>query len=206
MPKPITSAEIRRFGQSIPKAREEVELAARFYINAGPYQPDWESHKVFVAFAYYLARLDYEYKVLLHQFFSDEANRAVWEGQLAVLIDGTLIHLQKGLGQLIKDLERPDTVSHLDVESVKKGARAFSETRKKIESDKNFMSMLKLVRNGVVAHHGFDKGKTAEEAIAWTYSSIQSRARGYRAQDSQVAEYAVRIGRAVQDLGGVLHS
>lgn len=202
MTKPVTSADISRLKQSVPKALREMELATQIYVDVGPNQNDWQDHKTFVAFIAYLTRMDYEIKVVLSQFLSDPDNRTVWEGQLFLLLHGAMDHVPKALGLVIRELrQQPDTTSHLDLEKLQRASKRFNREVKEIKSDSNFTDGLVLVRNGVVAHHGFDQGKAGEEAIGWVYSRMLSRLKGYRPKDSQTAEYGVQLGRALQELG-----
>lgn len=206
MGRQIIASDVRRLAASAPAAREEMEFAVTFYMEISHEEDDWEGHRRFVAFAVYLARLDYEIKVLLSQFLSDPDNRSVWEGQLLLLIHGALDHVRKAVGAVVRDLNEPESVSNLDIERVRDAARAFKKATRQIESDRTFQKCLNLVRNGVVAHHGFDKERDGEEAVAWVHSGMVARSRGYRPQDSQTAEYAVVLGRAVQELGAALVS
>ena len=120
---------------------------------------------------------------------------------MLLLIHGALDHVRRAVNAVVRDLGEPDSVSNLDCARVKVAAKTFNGVATRIESDGTFRECLDMVRNGVVAHHGFDKGRGGEETVAWVHSGLVAQSRGYRPQDSQTAEYAVLLGRAVQDLG-----
>lgn len=63
------------------------------------------------------------------------------------------------------------------------------------------MNALKMVRNGVAAHHGVNRGKGMDKRIAWTLNDWKLTQSDTTPFGSQSAEYAVRPHRTIQTLG-----
>jgi hypothetical protein len=188
------------FRASIPVARKQVELAARF-CEAGPSQPHWDSRRPVVELIFYLCKLDYDIKVLVLHFFTDLDNRAIWERYLALELHEALHTLPKAISRARIEIAKPTTASHMDLSRFDAAVAAYRREAKKIQSDKDFIRALSLVRNGVAAHHGLSKGKGMDASIAWTLNACRLTQSYATPFHSQVAEYAVKLGRAIQDLG-----
>lgn len=188
------------FRASIPDARKMVEDAARF-CEAGPSLPDWNSHRPFAELVFYLCKLDYDIKVLLCQLLSDAVNRTVWERYLALELYEALNTLPTAISRARIEIARPGTASRLDLGRFDAASVAYRERVKEIRGDTDFMGGLTLVRNGVAAHHGLSKGKGMDVSIAWTLNAWKTSQSGVTPFQSQFTEYAVKLGRAVQDFG-----
>lgn len=193
------------FKASILDARQNVEFAARF-IESGPSRPRWESHRPVIELMFYLCKLDYDIKVLLFQFCADPENRTVWERHLALELHEALQTLPKAINRARKELARPDTASHLDLARFDTAAKSYRQEVKAINEDKDFMNALKVVRNRIAAHHGLSHGQGLETSIAWTLNAWKLTQSETTPFDSQVGEYAVRLGRAIQDFGKRIRS
>lgn len=188
------------FKASIPEAREQVEFAARF-IETGSSQPGWESHRPVVELIFYLCKLDYDIKVLLFQFLTDPENRTVWERYLALDLHEAIQTVPKAISRARMEIARPGTGSQIDLARFDAAAASYRREIKAISGDKDFMSALSIVRNGVAAHHGLSRGKGMDASIAWTLNAWKLTQSKKTPFESQFGEYAVRLGRAIQDLG-----
>lgn len=188
------------FEAAIPVAREKVEFAARF-IEVGPSQPGWESHRPVVELVFYLCKLDYDIKVLLFQFFIDSKNRTVWERYLALELHEALQTVPKAISRARMEIARPGTASHLKLARFDAAAKSYGQEVKAISQDQDFISALKMVRNGVAAHHGLSRGQGMDTSIAWTLNAWKLTQSDTTPFESQFGEYAVRLGRAIQDFG-----
>jgi hypothetical protein len=188
------------FRASIPEAREKVELAARA-CEIGSARPRWDSHRPVVEFIFYICKLDYDIKVLLLHFFADPENRTVWERYLAPELHEALYTLPNAINRARIEIAKPTAASHLDLGRYDAAAKAYRHEVKKIRKDKEFMTALSLVRNGVAAHHGLKKGKGMDASIAWTLNAWRLSQSGVTPFESRFSEYAVKLGRAVQDFG-----
>lgn len=188
------------FKASIPVARENLEFAARF-IEVGPSRPRWESHRPVIELIFYLCKLDYDIKVLLFQFFTDSENRPAWERYLALELHEALQTVPKAINRARIEIARPNTASHLDLTHFDAAAKSYRREVKTISEDTDFMNALKTVRNGVAAHHGLNRGQGMDTSIAWTLNAWKLTQSGKTAFESQFGEYAIRLGRAIQDFG-----
>lgn len=193
------------FRASIPAARENVEFAARF-CDIGPTQQDWESHRPFVELVFYLCKLDYDIKVLTLQVLTDLDKRSVWERYLGLELHEALNTLPKAINRARIEMAKPTSASHIPLARFDAAAQMYRQTAKEISSDKVFMDALSRVRNGVAAHHGLNKGKGMEVSIGWTLSAWKLAQTNRSAFQSQFTEYAVKLGRAVQDFGAAISS
>lgn len=182
---------------AIPKAREQVNIVARFF-EVGPSLPDWDSHRTFVELLFYLCRLDYDIKVLLLQFLTDGDNRAVWEPLLALEVHEALDTLPKAISQARQDLSKPTTASKLTLEVFDEASKQYRAAAKVIRDDKDFMNGLTIIRNGVAAHHGLKRGKGMDASIAWAMSTWRLSQTELTPVNSQIGEYAVKLGLAIQ--------
>lgn len=99
------------------------------------------------------------------------------------------------------ELAKPDSPSGWDLAGFNAVARRCHDELNQIKGDKAFVRGLGLIRNGVAAHHGLSRGKGMDASIAWTLSSVQLGSAHKGPDESQVAEYAVKLGRAVQEFG-----
>lgn len=183
---------------AIPKAREQVNIVARFF-EVGPSMPDWDSHRPVVELLFYLCRLDYDIKVLLLQFLTDGDNRAVWEPLLALEVHEALETLPKAINRARIELAKPTTASKLSVQAFDEASKQYRATAKVIREDKDFMKGLTIIRNGVAAHHGLNKGKGMDASIAWAMSTWRLSQTELTPVNSQIAEYAVKLGLAIQN-------
>lgn len=190
----------KAFKASIPVAREKVEFAARF-IEVGPSQPGWESHRPVIELIFYLCKLDYDIKVLLFRFFTDSENRTVWERYLALELHEALQTVPKAINRARMEIARPGTASHLNLARFDAAAKSYRHEVKAISADTDFMNALKMVRNGVAAHHGLSRGQGMDTSIAWTLNAWKLTQSDKTPFESQFGEYAVRLGRAIQDFG-----
>ncbi|MFZ4843975.1 hypothetical protein [Mycetocola saprophilus] len=193
------------FRASIPAARENVELAARF-CEVGVTQQNWESHRPFVELVFYLCKLDYDIKVLTLQVLTDQSNRSVWERYLGLELYEALNTLPKAINRARIEMAKPTRTLLIPVALFDAAAQTYRQTVKEISSDKTFMSALSQVRNGVAAHHGLNKGKGMEVSIGWTLSAWKLAQTDSSAFQSQFIEYTVKLGRAVQDFGAEIGS
>lgn len=187
-----------RLRAAIPKAREQVSIVARF-VEIGPTLPDWESHRPVVELLFYLCRLDYDIKVLLLQFLTDGDNRAVWEPLLALEVHEALETLPKSINRARIELSKPNAVSKLNVQVFDQASKQYRAVAKTIRDDKDFMKGLTIIRNGVAAHHGLNKGKGMDASIAWALSTWRLSRTELTPLNSQIGEYAVKLGLAIQD-------
>jgi len=183
---------------AIPKARGQVNIVARFF-EVGPSMPDWDSHRPVVELLFYLCRLDYDIKVLLLQFLTDGDNRAVWEPLLALEVHEALETLPKAINRARIELAKPATASKLSVQAFDEASKQYRATAKSIREDKDFMKGLTIIRNGVAAHHGLNKGKGMDASIAWAMSTWRLSQTELTPVNSQIAEYAVKLGLAIQN-------
>lgn len=189
---------------SIAQARERVEFTARIYREL--FSLNRDGHKPVVELIFYLAKLDYDIKVLLHQFLNDPDNRTIWERYLILELHEALQSVPKALSRARVYIAQRETESGLDLVQFDSAAKSYSLATKPINKDKEFIEILTMIRNGVAAHHGLKRGKDMDESIAWILSAEQSRRNGLSPFDSQVTEYAIKLGRAVQTLGQDLAS
>lgn len=183
---------------SIPKARGQVNIVAQFF-EIGPSRPDWDSHRPVVELLFYLCRLDYDIKVLLLQFLTDADNRAVWEPLLALEVYEALETLPKAINRARIELSKPTTASKLDVQVFDEASKEYRAAAKLIRDDKEFMKGLTIIRNGVAAHHGLNKGKGMDASIAWAMSTWRLSRTELTPLNSQIGEYAVKLGLAIQN-------
>ncbi len=186
------------FRASIPVARESLEVAARFYL-IGPAQDGWESHRPVVELVLYLCRLDCNIKVLMLQFFTDPDNRMVWEGVLAQELREALQTVPQAISHARVEISKPGTRSHLDLAKFDATAAQHRGMIKEIRADREFCDALARVRNGVTAHHGFNRARGVGASIAWTLNALRLRQTGSTPFESKFGEYAVKLGRAIQD-------
>jgi len=189
-----------RFRASIPAAKESVELAARFY-TVGPTLPEWESQRPVVDLVFYLARLDYDLKVLLLHFLADPDNRTVWERYLALELHEGLQTVPQAISRARREIAKPSTPSRLSLARFDAAAGEYRWAVKAIREDVEFYETLTTVRNGVAAHHGMRRGAGMEVGIAWTLSAWNLTESGNTPFQSKFGEYAVKFGRAIQDFG-----
>ena len=161
--------------------------------------PDWDSHRPVVELLFYLCRLDYDIKVLLLQFLTDGDNRAVWEPLLALEVHEALETLPKAINRARIELAKPATASKLSVQAFDEASKQYRATAKSIREDKDFMKGLTIIRNGVAAHHGLNKGKGMDASIAWAMSTWRLSQTELTPVNSQIAEYAVKLGLAIQN-------
>lgn len=139
--------------------------------------------------------------MLLLHFLTDPDNRTVWERYLALELHEALHTLPKAINRARIEIAKPTTASHLKLSRFDAAARAYRHEVKTISGDKSFMHVLSLVRNGVAAHHGLSKGKGMDASIAWTLNAWKLAQSDTTPFQSQFTEYAVTLGRAIQDFG-----
>ena len=187
-----------RLRAAIPRAREQVEIVARF-CEIGPQQPDWDSHRPVVELLFYLCRLDYDIKVLLLQFLTDREDRSVWEPLLALEVHEALQTVPKAISRARMELGKPASTSGFNVKAFDEASKQYRATVTAISDDKDFMKALSLIRNGVAAHHGLSKGKGMDASIAWVLNSWRLSQTKNTPFESQIGEYAVKLALAVQD-------
>jgi hypothetical protein len=187
-----------RLRVAIPKAREQVSIVARF-VEIGPTLPDWGSHRPVVELLFYLCRLDYDIKVLLLQFLTDGDNRAVWEPLLALEVHEALETVPKAINRARLELGKPASRSGLNLQVFDEASKQYRTKVKIIRDDADFMKGLTIVRNGVAAHHGLNKGKGMDASIAWALSTWRLSTTELTTRNSQIGEYAVKLGLAIQD-------
>ncbi|MCL1898750.1 MAG: hypothetical protein FWG16_08035, partial [Micrococcales bacterium] len=147
---------------------------------------------------FYICQTDYELKVLIHRTFSDSANRSVWEKYLGLCVHETIEALPRVLGAVHR---AADSDKGLDDGRVRQTSRAYNDAIKAIKADKVFMDGLQMIRNSVAAHHVGKAEAGLTVAIEWMLTSWRSADNGLTPMNSQIVEYAVVLGRAVQDLG-----
>src|SRR5690625_3166710 len=121
----------KSFGKSVVRAREQVELSARFIVLMQT-APDWPSHRPGLELIFYLVSMDYEIKVLVQQFMASRENRAVWEKYLALYISEVLDLAPVVISRAIHEVSKEETVSKADPERYKEAAAGFKESLKPI--------------------------------------------------------------------------
>lgn len=191
------------FQRSIVLARDNVHLAAQA-VAALSKREDWPGHRAGVELVFYLAQLDYEIKVLINQLFTDPLNRAVWEKYLALELHEALETVPQVLGSMQRSISLPSSPSHLDLSTVSQAARAYRDAIKLIKADRKFVQALVTIRNSVAAHHKGKGGVGLDGNIAWMMTSLRNESAKASPFDSQIAEYAVALGRAIQDLANTI--
>lgn len=189
-------AAVENLRESADRAREQWVLAAQAY-NVFRARPDWVKHKLVVELAVYLTSIDYEMKVLLHRFHTDVENRAVWERFLALEIHEATVAVPKRLGAMMRGRPAPSA----EFLRYKEANSVFSTAVKQVQDDKDTWSLIKRMRNEVTAHHGSNGDEPLLVHVAWALSSEENRVRGVRSHRSQIAEFAVTIASAVQEVG-----
>lgn len=186
-----------RLRAAIPRAREQFSIVARFY-EVGPSQPNWDGHRPVVELLFYLCRLDYGMKVLLLQFLTDGDNRAVWEPLLALEVHEALETLPKAVNRARRELAKPTTQSGINLQNFDASSARLRAEIKFIRDDHDFMKGLKIIRNGVAAHHGLNKGKGMDASIAWALSTARLSETDLTTMNSRIGEYAVKLVLAIQ--------
>lgn len=188
------------FAQGVDKARETVEQTAYFIVSAKK-RPDWESHRAGVELIFYLALIDYETKVLAQRLMESADDRYVWEKYAALHLHEVLEQAPRVMSEAIREMSRPDTASKADPEAYREAARRFGEALRPIRKDATFMKALSMIRNSVAAHHLDRKTSTMDPSIGWMLTSATQRRKGDPPLTSQILEYSVKVGFAVQDFG-----
>ncbi|KQZ23093.1 hypothetical protein [Microbacterium sp. Root553] len=186
------------FQHAVAAAREAAQDAAHVILTLKQ-RPDWASHRPVVELIFYLALIDYETKALIHRLMVSSDDRYVWEKYLALHLHEALQKVPKRISDAIREISRPGTPSHASPAKYLAASQKLKEELKPINTDKDFMTALRQVRNGVAAHHG-GKGETSMDASTfWMLTASQGVSAGRSPLQSQFLEYAWRLARAVQD-------
>ncbi|MBP2420740.1 hypothetical protein [Microbacterium imperiale] len=186
-----------KYVESIEQARKAVEDTA-FVIVSAKKRPDWGSHRPGVELIFYMAVIDYETKVMLHEVLESPKDRYVWEKYLALHLHEVLERAPQAIGAAIREMRRPGTASKADPERHEAAARDLREAFKEIRRDTEFMTAIESLRNGVAAHHMDKKSATMDPSIDWMLTAASTRARGQTPFTSQIVEYSGKALAAIQ--------
>lgn len=187
---------------AIPKARQDVyDTAAMFYENESSPPPGWRTYKPFFEMVFYLGWLDYLLKVQIHRLIEDSDNRAIGESELSLTLYEAVEKLPRAASMAYACIMQKPKRAPIRIDEFRNAQEAYKQTLKEITSDHDFKAALRLVRNGVSAHHGFDKGKGGEHLVGWVLATTQSEARSVPVTHSLIFSKAVDVGRAVQEFG-----
>jgi len=184
---------------SIQRAREVWEFAGRAYATFSS-RPDWPEHQAAVELILNLASVDYEVKVLLHQFHADFDNRAVWEKYLGLTLYEGITTVKTLAGANSKRLRQSEGDSSPKLANLRKGLDRFNAEVRPIRGDSDFWSLLKRLRNEVTAHHIGKRDSAMSLHVSWAIASEESRTKAHHSNMSTIAQRSLFFGRAVQNL------
>ena len=191
---------VTNLGLAISTARDSWELAGQAYVALSK-RDDWDKHKTTVELIMCMASLDYEIKVLLYRFNTDFENRGIWEKYLGLTLFEGIPAVRKLAGARRQMLVQLEGVTSARAKNQDEAMKAFNGVIKTIQGDSEFWATLTRLRNEVTAHFTGKRESAMLMHADWAATSENSRSRGYHPNMSMIAQYSLRFGRAVQDLG-----